>query len=308
MSPLHASADTLNRAVGVTERLCSLPAVATSNWADQAADALTGLADRCLCLVLICEADERGRVIGREAAGAAGRGFGGDQASHVLTLRSNAERAAELGFTPGSGGVTGRAEDVMGPSWQRSGLGSVWPEGVVPHVSLCVHPLGRGDGGQGDGGRILVAAIGLADAPRDGGLATAMLSAAAPVLARRALLAVGVKPAGASRWLTSREQAVLERLALGLSVREIADEIGRSPHTVHDHVKSLHRKLNASSRGELVARALGFIDDSHRVLVALGAEAKGGAAGAGASMAAAVRGSDGIVEPKPTPGGVRHRG
>jgi hypothetical protein len=26
---------------------------------------------------------------------------------------------------------------------------------------------------------------------------------------------------------------------------------------VHDHVKSLHRKLDASSRGELVARALG---------------------------------------------------
>ena len=308
MSPLHASTDTLNRAVGVIERLCSLPAVATSNWADQAAEALTGIADRCLGLVLIGETDERGRVVGREAAGAAGRGFGGDQASHVLTLRSNAERATELGFAPGSGGLAGRAEDLMGPSWHRSGLGAVWPEGIATHVSLCAQALGRAEGASGDGGRILVAAVGVAEAPRDGGLATAMLSAAVPVLARRALLAVGVKPAGASRWLTAREQAVLERLALGLSVREIADEIGRSPHTVHDHVKSLHRKLNASSRGELVARALGFIDDSHRVLVALGAEPKGGAAGAGASMAAVVRGSDGIVEPKPTPGGVRARG
>lgn len=57
--------------------------------------------------------------------------------------------------------------------------------------------------------------------------------------------------------MTDREQDVLERLILGRSVREIAEELGRSPHTVHDHVKSLHRKLDASSRGELVARALG---------------------------------------------------
>jgi len=62
---------------------------------------------------------------------------------------------------------------------------------------------------------------------------------------------------GDTKWLTQREQIVLEQLTLGLSVRQIADELGRSPHTVHDHVKSLHRKLNASSRGELVARALG---------------------------------------------------
>jgi hypothetical protein len=29
---------------------------------------------------------------------------------------------------------------------------------------------------------------------------------------------------------------------------------------VHDHVKSLHRKLNASSRGQLIARALGHAE------------------------------------------------
>ena len=51
---------------------------------------------------------------------------------------------------------------------------------------------------------------------------------------------------------------ILVELVSGASVREIAERIDRSPHTVHDHVKSLHRKLNASSRGELVSRYLGF--------------------------------------------------
>ena len=52
---------------------------------------------------------------------------------------------------------------------------------------------------------------------------------------------------------------MLDLLVLGLSVRQIAEELGRSTHTVHDHVKSLHKKLNANSRGELVARALGHL-------------------------------------------------
>jgi hypothetical protein len=30
-------------------------------------------------------------------------------------------------------------------------------------------------------------------------------------------------------------------------------------YTVHDHVKSLHKKLNANNRGQLVARALGHL-------------------------------------------------
>lgn len=59
------------------------------------------------------------------------------------------------------------------------------------------------------------------------------------------------------QWLTQREQTILDHLVEGKSVRVIAECIGRSPHTVHDHVKNLHRKLNACSRGQLIARALG---------------------------------------------------
>jgi len=82
-----------------------------------------------------------------------------------------------------------------------------------------------------------------------------IVSAVLPVLAERASLAFGDSY---TQTLTTREQLILVQLVSGASVREIAERIDRSPHTVHDHVKSLHRKLNASSRGELVSRYLGF--------------------------------------------------
>lgn len=65
---------------------------------------------------------------------------------------------------------------------------------------------------------------------------------------------------GTIQWLTEREHQILDLLIQGCSVRVIAEHLDRSPHTVHDHVKSLHRKLDASSRGSLIATALGHRD------------------------------------------------
>ncbi len=56
-------------------------------------------------------------------------------------------------------------------------------------------------------------------------------------------------------WLTEKERAVLERIVRGESVIEIARAIGRSRYTVHDHVKSLHRKLGVHTRAALVGCA-----------------------------------------------------
>jgi DNA-binding CsgD family transcriptional regulator len=89
-----------------------------------------------------------------------------------------------------------------------------------------------------------------------------------PRLAARALIAIGSDPRGAEHWLTPKEYLILKQLILGKSVKRIADDIGRSPHTVHDHVKSLHRKLGASSRGELVARALGYLGPTRGIVEA----------------------------------------
>jgi DNA-binding CsgD family transcriptional regulator len=40
----------------------------------------------------------------------------------------------------------------------------------------------------------------------------------------------------------------------GASEKELAHELNVSPHTVHEHIKAIHRAFGARSRGELLAR------------------------------------------------------
>jgi DNA-binding CsgD family transcriptional regulator len=62
--------------------------------------------------------------------------------------------------------------------------------------------------------------------------------------------------------LTPREHEVLVLLADGLRNREIAIRLAISEHTVKFHLASIFGKLGASSRTEVVRRALrlGLID------------------------------------------------
>ncbi len=55
--------------------------------------------------------------------------------------------------------------------------------------------------------------------------------------------------------LTPREMEVLELLALGLSNREIAEELGVSAHTAKFHIGSILNKLDAQTRTEAVVQA-----------------------------------------------------
>jgi DNA-binding CsgD family transcriptional regulator len=94
-----------------------------------------------------------------------------------------------------------------------------------------------------------------------------MAIVAVAALARHAERTMGASASNGRHWLSIREQEVLDQLITGRSIKEIAHTLSRSPHTVHDHVKALHRKLGARTRGELIARALGFLpharDDRH---------------------------------------------
>lgn len=56
--------------------------------------------------------------------------------------------------------------------------------------------------------------------------------------------------------LTSREAAVLSRIAHGLTSRAIASELGIKERTVRWHVARIFAKLGATSRAEAVALAL----------------------------------------------------
>lgn len=55
--------------------------------------------------------------------------------------------------------------------------------------------------------------------------------------------------------LTDRETEVLQRVAKGFTLPEIAQQFGLSRHTVADYIKQVYRKLNVSSRAEAALEA-----------------------------------------------------
>lgn len=55
--------------------------------------------------------------------------------------------------------------------------------------------------------------------------------------------------------LTAREREVLSLVGRGLRAREAADHLEISAHTVRDHLKSIYRKLDVSSRAEVAIEA-----------------------------------------------------
>jgi len=55
--------------------------------------------------------------------------------------------------------------------------------------------------------------------------------------------------------LSPRMRQVLALLVEGQSEKQVADSLKISPHTVHDYVKMLHRRLGVSNRAELLVRS-----------------------------------------------------
>ncbi len=240
-----------------TERLCDLPGIATQDWCDRAAAAFALLAPGP---VVVSIGELSGDSIAVEAFGISG-------------ARATPEIARALGgryrdVAPFDWGVgepsdwnarvqTLACESFDDGEFARSRAARQWRE-----VGATGVVVGASRYSPEDERRILTVEIGCVG---DGAawfpsiLRLSVDAAMRPVM-RRANMAFGPDAILPSRMLTSREQEILDKLTLGLSVRVIADDLGRSPHTVHDHVKSLHRKLNASSRGQLIARALGHAE------------------------------------------------
>jgi len=55
---------------------------------------------------------------------------------------------------------------------------------------------------------------------------------------------------------TPRERETLELLLTGAPEKSIAVTLGLSPHTVHEYVKRIYRRVGVASRAELMARAI----------------------------------------------------
>ncbi|MFN7020648.1 MAG: response regulator transcription factor [Phycisphaerales bacterium] len=274
----------LRAAVRMTERVCSLPAVATQDWCDLAAAALLPIDQAGIAVVVIGQIDEHGVFIKSEATGVAGV-----HTAEVTTTVGRPVTATNLVELDANDATLTRVRGAMaqarelswGPGTLAVGAARVTSiDRTHPSASAPTGVLRRWDGvklgglvlaaaGIGPDRRMLAAEVGLI-----GGTTaqleqlTSAIEAVAPSLARRAVMAIGTELTDGSQWLTIREQAILKHLLLGKSVKDIAEELGRSPHTVHDHVKSLHKKLNAKSRGQLVARALGHVEPSPVQVVA----------------------------------------
>lgn len=84
-----------------------------------------------------------------------------------------------------------------------------------------------------------------------------------PAIARRLLDRfledVAPEPAEA---LSPREVELLRCVAEGLLYKEIGEQLGISPHTVHTHIKNIYGKLHATDRAHALRRArmLGYLD------------------------------------------------
>jgi DNA-binding CsgD family transcriptional regulator len=56
--------------------------------------------------------------------------------------------------------------------------------------------------------------------------------------------------------LSSGERQTVQLLLTGKSEAAIASMLGRSPHTIHSHVKRVYRKLGVASRAELIVKLM----------------------------------------------------
>jgi DNA-binding CsgD family transcriptional regulator len=233
-------------------------------WCDEAARILRAIRPHAIVTVAVAQLFEGGAISHLEAVGAAGQDAQGStvQGEALMPLHASSldwwvpqnpaaperPRAAMLrevaGFDRFIAGDAGRR-------WNRVG-GTDFLVGLAP---MPGHVLGR---------TLIVQMAVNAGGRKFEASDASVLSAVLVALVSRASLAFGEDVTSPMNRLTHREREVLDHLALGKSVKEIASDLARSPHTVHDHVKSLHRKLNASSRGELIARALGHISSCGR--------------------------------------------
>lgn len=265
----------------VMDAISHLPGVATLDWCDRAAGALSRLHHPCVVCVTLGRLDSRGFITALELVGAAAS----DPAMRVTIDESTGRSVIGGGDLPAAAGPTDVEQLVSGVKlgewigwnighlseglWfvatasQQGLLGSRGPSPLSKRwewLNASEILLGAVSIPGQQSGRMLMIEIASADPQlRDSVRQHAVLAATLPMLRQRLANAFGTTEDDKHRWLTPREELVLWHLVAGKKVPQIAAELHRSVYTVHDHVKSLHRKLNASNRGQLVARALGHL-------------------------------------------------
>ena len=186
-------------------------------------------------------AGERGRpgeqqLLAEQAMGLL-REHGTEMASGVVLVAAGASLAAR--------GRPGEARPLIerGIAFMQSWGEPTQVADALLHYATVLRALG-----EGERSRVVIAeARSIVGSCADPGILTGRLAALGP--RPRA-------PAGnGDQELTSRELVVLKLLTSDFSEREIGRELFVSHNTVHGHVRSIYRKLGASSRGDAIERA-----------------------------------------------------
>lgn len=232
--------------------LAHLPAAPTPDWCERAALALTRHRPDTQAWVLVVGESET-----RWPRQVESRGFA---AGALAAAHPDADRlgTALVRMACAAGAEAGWVMSVD----ELLGLLDARPRGTglvveQPHLVVGVARLGGGSGG--DAALCPRALVVGWDWPpcragEDAGSHLALASLL-PVVRDRLRQALGTN---GNPWLSVCEHRVLAMLTEGRSVPEIAEALGRSPHTVHDHVKRLNAKLGTRGRGALLVRVLGY--------------------------------------------------
>lgn len=239
----------------------TLPAIATQDWLRNSAEALCCFSDHAATLTFVCSApgnDDRISVLSTGVAFAPHAAPASSRTQLAITLQDRCERMNRLGLRMPehalSRGLVAPMQSID-PSWAASALARAFSSTQFTNPLIHMLPIANNQHAL-----LLFCIMGFSQHSdiNESRQSLAMMHAIHEPLSARASAALA-RVDNPRAWLTDREQSVLELLIEGHSVRVIAEQLGRSTHTIHDHVKNLHRKIGASSRGELIALALGHL-------------------------------------------------
>jgi len=247
-------------------KISRLPAAPTFDWTSQAANALAILNPDTSFGIVIAQIDNNTKVCTIESSGVyisnpAQQSVEPGQARCILERMSSSP--INLTETHANSGYIAPISTLF-PQWVASKASLPWSS-PHPAQSLAAYAPISNATHQDTSTTLALLMFASHDQPSTAPTDPSSLAAVLAVMTDKASMAIQPNNSGSILWLTEREQVILDLLILGNSVRSIAETIARSPHTVHDHVKNLHRKLDATSRGQLVTRALGHHDSSKKL-------------------------------------------